>query len=391
MQKKLRRRDKSTVNKWEYVSDHIFLGGIFAYNVYNLLPVVCPIAQAHQSLIRLIICMVLSSFAGIALSYKYNRTNRGMFMDVLLGGGLYVLLTIGVYKATFVKILFIVCALFSVLGIYSIMSQRIKRPDKKKQIILNRIKRSFLVVRRNAGLACGVALVVVPVAVHFTSLGNIAKTDYEINGIEATSTQYADEYEVHEVYDDRYRLSENIDVIKKIRTNEEFQSLSYDEKCEVVRALLYCEARYLGLEEINLEFKELRDTTLGQYDHSTRTITINSKPLKDGSLNGGSNEEVAMTVLHEARHYYQHLLTESYIAATPEQRNLYAYTHEGVSYWLENFNDYKTAEDECSVGEYMAYRSQPIEEDARYWASTELTSYFFYIDEELRKPKFGNE
>ena len=49
------------------------------------------------------------------------------------------------------------------------------------------------------------------------------------------------------------QLSENIDIIKLIRDNDTFQALDYEKKCEVVQAILYCEARYLGLCEVNLQ------------------------------------------------------------------------------------------------------------------------------------------
>lgn len=379
---RLRRKDHSTVRKDEYIWDHIKFGALFGFYLYMLLPLVAPIAYYHHSLLRLIFCMVVASVFGIVLSYKSYRTNLGMMADILSGLGSYVVLTIGVYKPEVVKLLIIVSALMTAIGLYSLFTSKIKRPDKIKQIIWNRIHRGFLLVRRNAGVTCAFALIVIPVSIHFTSNDKILAKYYDVSGIDTTT--YSFEYEVVQAYDDRYRLSENIDVIKKIRTNEEFQSLSYEEKCEVVTALVYCEARYIGLEEVNLEFKELRDSTLGKYNHSTRTITLNSKPLKDGTLPGGSNEEIMRCVFHEARHYYQHLLAESYIAATPEQRNLYAYTSEGVAEWIKNFKNYKSVEDEYDVEEYVAYAGQQIEIDANYWADCEIKTYFYYIDEELQ-------
>ena len=379
-ERRLRRKDHSTVGKDEYIWDHIVFGGIFGFNLYKLLPVVAPIAYYHQSFMRLILCMVVTSVIGIALSYKSNRTNLGMMSDVLLGLGSYVVLTIGAYKSGLIKVLLIVSVALTVISLYSIFTNKIKRPDKIKQIIWNRIRRSFLLVRRNAGVACGVALIAVPMAVHFTSNEKIVTKYYDNSGISATESPFEDEYEVAQAYDDRYQLSENIDVIKKIRNNDEFQSLSYEEKCEVVTAVIYNQARYLGLCEINIEFKELRDSTLGQYDHSTKTITINSKQLKDGSLDGGSNEQVLMTACHEARHCYQHLLLECYVNLKPEERNLYAFQIEGVPSWIENMNHYNICDDECTPEEYFDYLNQPLEADANGWARSEVFDYFYYID-----------
>lgn len=378
--KKIRIKDNSTVGREEYIWDHVLFGGIFGYNVYKLLPVVVPIAHYHQSLVRIILCMVITSIICIGITYKYNRTNMGMAADIFIGLGSYIMLTIGGYKRELIKALVYVSAVLTVLGIYTIFSSKIKRPDKFKQIILNRIRRSFLLVRRNAGVACAFTLFIVPTAVHFTSSETIANRYYDITGHEVPSSPFEDSFEVVQAYDDRYMLSENIDVIKKIRRNDEFQALSYEEKCEVVTAIVYNQARYLGLCEINLEFKELRNNTLGQYNHSTRTITINSRPLKDGTLDGGSNEEILNTVCHESRHCYQHLLMECYVNSTPEERNLYAYTSEGVDCWIDNINHYITCDDDSDISQCLDYANQPVEVDARSWAESEVNEYFYYID-----------
>lgn len=380
-ERSLRRKDKSTIGKSEYISDYILFGATFGYSTYKLLPVVAPIAYYHQSFMRLVLCMMLASVIGIGLSFKYNRTNTGTFCDIIAGIGSYILITIGAYKPGMVKAIVIVCAVFTAIGIYAIFANKIKRPDKIKQIIRNRIRCGFMLIRRNAVVACAVALFVIPAAVHFTSDEKIVDSYYYITGTAPPALQFADEYEVVQAYGDGYKLSENIDVIRKLRNNDEFQSLSYEEKCEVVEAVTYCEARYLGLCKINLKFEELGDSTLGLYNHSTRTITINSKPLKDGTMNGGSNEEVLATICHEARHCYQYLLAECYANSTPEERNLYAFTNEGVAGWIENMKNYNTFDN----GEYASYRNQPLEEDARNWAHLEVMDFFYYIDKYTEK------
>ncbi len=380
-ERKLRRKDRSTLERDEYITNHILFGGIFGYNVYKLLPVIAPIAYYHQSLIRLILCMVIACGIGIGISCKYNRTNTGMMGDLILGMGSYIVLTIGAYEPGLIKATVIVGAVLTAISLYVIFSTKIKRPDKYKQIILNRIRRSLFIIRRNASVVCAFVLVVVPATVHFTSSEKIVTKYYDIAGIGAPNSPFEDDYEVAQAYDDRYQLSENIDLIKKIRNNNEFQALTYEGKCEVVTAIVYNQARYLGLCEINLEFKELSETTLGQYNHSTNTITINSKPLKDGTLDGGSNAEILDTVCHEARHVYQYLLTECYTTLTPEERNLFAFQSEGVASWIDNYNQYYTCDDDSDIYEYLDYENQSLEIDARSWAQSEVYNYFYLIDE----------
>ena len=151
-----------------------------------------------------------------------------------------------------------------------------------------------------------------------------------------------------------------------------------------MRAICYCEGRYLGLCKIDIEFKDIEDTTLlGSYNHSTKTIIINSKPIKDGSLPGGTSDELLMTILHECRHCYQNLVSEMYINVTPEQRNLYAFKQDGVNDWITNLGNYKLG-DETLEGQ-MEYYEQPIERDARIYAETAAQIYYLMIDSLLNK------
>lgn len=313
------------------------------------------------------------------LTYKCNRTYWGTIGDICSGLGLYTLLTLGTYKAVLVTWIIGICLLFTLIGAITILKKKIKNKEFLKQIIRRRMYRIVMLSKRNVALLCAVSLIMIPVSVHFISEQEILNTFYQISGYETQSS--SSEYGVIEVYGDKYRLSENIDTIKLIRNDDTFQALSYEEKCEVVEALLYCEARYLGLCKVNLEFKELKDSLLGQYDHQTKTIIINSKPLKDGTMPGGTNEEVLGTVVHECRHCYQELLSNLYANASPEQRNLYAFTSEGVAAWIENYKDYDTVTDENNIVEYLNYRNQALEQDARRWEKIELVDYFYYIDE----------
>ncbi|MBM6841340.1 hypothetical protein H6A03_07270 [[Clostridium] spiroforme] len=376
---KRNKKDRSTVDKKEYIVDHIFYGALFGYNIIKWLPTLCPIAYYHQSILRLVVCMLLTSAIGVTLTYKCNRTYWGTICDICSGLGLYTLLTLGTYKAVLVKWTIGICLLFTLIGAVTILKKKIKNKEFLKRVIRRRLYRIALLAKRNIALLCAVSLVIIPVSVHFTSEQEVLNTFYQISGYETQSP--SSEYTVIEVYGDKYRLSENIDTIKLIRHNDTFQALNYEEKCEVVEALLYCEARYLGLCQVNLEFKELKDSLLGQYDHQTKTIIINSKPLKDGTMPGGTNEEVLGTVVHECRHCYQELLSNLYANASPEQRNLYAFTSEGVAAWIENYKDYDTVTDENNIVEYLNYRNQALEQDARRWEKIELIDYFYYIDE----------
>lgn len=391
----LKLKDKSKQSRGEYLFDHILYGTLFAYDIYNILPHVIPIARYTNSISRLVVCMLLTSLFGIFCSYNFNRNGKGVLQDLLSGIGAYTILTVGKYASGFIKCLFIGALVTSAFRIILILSKRVKRKDRIKQIMISRFFRSTQVVRRNVGVAATIAVIALPIGLSCFQNDKLNEDYYEKvceeYGLNAEDIQggigmsgYEGQLSVYENYGDEYRLEKNIDTIKLIRDNDIFQTLDYEKKCDVLRAICYCEARYLGLCKINIEFEDIEDDTLlGTYNHATKTITVNAKPIKDGNLPGGTAEELLITVLHECRHCYQNLLSEMYISATPEQRNLYAFTGEGVNDWITNMGDYKPG-DETIEGQ-MEYYVQPIERDARTYAKVEIQIYYMEIDRILSK------
>ncbi len=377
---------RSTVSMREFVKDHFFFGGMSGIALFNLVPTICPIAQYNQNVLVLIACMIVTSGLGVLLTYRNNRTYWGVIEDLCSGLGLYVLIVLGPYKVIFVQALIGLFIIITAIGVIALFKTKIRNQSVRKQVIRARIHKSLLRAKRNIALVCAISMIVIPIAVHFTPEKDIINTFFQVSGRGTTSTD--SDYSMIETYDDSYSLSNNIDTIKAIRHNDTFQKLDYEGKCQVVEALVHCEARYLGLPKFELKFKELKDGILAQYVPKTKTIEINSKPLKDGSMPGGTNEEVLKSITHECRHAYQWSMRDLYIKATPEQRALYVFTNENVSDWVENSIFY-----EGSDGDKGKYKTQAVEIDAQNWAGTAVIRYSYNIDrlcdkrddEELKK------
>lgn len=394
MQKiRLKLKDKSTQSKGEYLFDHILYGTMLAYDIYNILPYVIPMAKYTNSISKLVVCMLLTSMFGILFSFNYSRCEKGVLQDILSGVGLYIVSILGEYAIGLIRWIVIGLLVISVVGVILVISKKIKRKDRIEQIIISRFLRSTQVVRRNVGVAAVIAVVTLPIGLNCFQNEKLNEDYYEKvceeYGLNADDIQdgisgYEGELSVLENYGDEYRLEKNIDTIKLIRDNDTFQTLDYEKKCDVLRAVCYCEARYLGLCKINIVFEDIEDDTLlGTYNHATKTITVNAKPIKDGSLPGGTAEELLITVLHECRHCYQNLLSEMYISANPEQRNLLAFTGEDVNDWITNIGDYKPGGE--TIEGQMEYYVQPIERDARTYAKAEVQIYYLEIDSILDK------
>ena len=369
---KLKRRDRSTISKSEYLINHALYSILLACDLYVILPIIVPIAKYNNSISRLLFCMLVVNFLGILLDFKYNRCDGVLARDVTIGIASYLLLTLGMYAPAFAKWLIGGTFVLSAMGILLIVIRKINR---KNIMLVIRIKllQSIRLLQRNIGVAAIIVVMVLPVMVRwFPNSSKVAE--------ESQKFQEKSELSVSRAYGDEYRLSENIETIKLIRDNAAFQALDFDKKCEVLKACIYCEARYLGLCEINIEFNDdMEERVLGSYNHATKTISINAGFIKDG----GTAYELLHICLHECRHCYQHLLVDLYREIEPSQRNLLAFTGDGVGEWVKNMANYRQGDG--TIEGAIAYQIQALELDAENYALENVQSFYLTIDDVLEE------
>ena len=103
----------------------------------------------------------------------------------------------------------------------------------------------------------------------------------------------------------------------------------------------------------NVHFDDLGDSTRGQYDPDTNSVTINTRYL---SRQDADSYMIMRTMIHEMRHCYQHTAVDH-----PEK---FMVSQETRQQWAENFKNYKDPKKDG----YSAYVTQPIEWDAKNFA-----------------------
>ena len=172
------------------------------------------------------------------------------------------------------------------------------------------------------------------------------------------------EYAINAIYGDEYRLGLNIDRIKPVVSEEEWEACSLEQRQDAVIAIIECEARYLGIPfRLQVKFtSDLRYETKGYYSHGEHLICINNATLNDGGIDS------LVTALHEMRHCYQHAMCDAYIKLTPEERNLFCFY--GVDKWCENINNYVDGSED-----YLGYLDQTLEADCRSYSYKEAQEY----------------
>lgn len=380
-------RDQSTMSEKEFLIEHILCCTAVLFGMDWLLQIIVPGDSYRGTLPSSFGCTIVANLA-IVVNYRYHRRKVVIAQDALIGTGLYIMQALN-DSLPFACILLIRGLLggmlgVSVYGFARILSRKINRENAVSAVLLRRIFSCIRLLHRNAAITAAIVIVLAPIGTRFFYDTRPAEGyDESIDTV-----QNGENLKISASYDDSYQLSENLDTIKLIRDNETFQSLDYEKKLDVLRAITYCEARYLGLCKINVEFIDMdNDDLLGSYNYTTKTLSINKKPIQDGTLPGGSSDELLRTVLHECRHVYQILLADCYYGISPSQRSLHAFSDVGE--WIENLKDYKSGDG--TVDEQIEYQSQAIEQDAEEYSRREAFRYYWSIDDLLKEQELAED
>lgn len=261
--------------------------------------------------------------------------------------------------------------MFTVIGLALIVFHTVKRRKSLKQIVISRMVRSVLLIRRNMGVAAAFVLILVPVSLNFTSSDVIMEIFNEKEGYESTLKIGEADYEKYSRYEE-YGLKDNFDTIRMIYDDASWTALTMEEKKEVIIKICYCECRYLGIDcDVNLVFTdELEEEIGGLYDDSNRTIYYNNISLEK------DNEDAFLVIAEEVFHCYQHELARLYVKLSPAERNLLCF--EKCEGWLKNMDSYIAGGE--TEEEYIAYRTQPLEKDAKKYAYDSWGDYQYEIE-----------
>lgn len=271
---------------------------------------------------------------------------------------------------SFIRIaIMVAAAICSGVGIVRICLRHTgARTVSRQRLAMARRIRVRDLIRRNACIACGVCAILIPLAVGHTDWMKLYKI--YCNQMNRSMGSNADfDYAATNYYED-HGIEKNFDTIKRIYDNDEWQSLTTEQKHETVKAIFDCECKYLGVNNaVSLEFSDNLPSSLyyevrAQYDSNNRKVMI-----KDGLLDY-DNDEVFMVIAEEVYHAYEHDMMELYSQTlTESQKSLWCFKDVGA--WIKNNDSYVIG----SNSSYEAYESQPIEEAAKEYATYSWVSY----------------
>lgn len=304
---------------------------------------------------------------------------RAVIADVLIGAGIYTILTYGNYYTKWICILTIIFGIFFVAYSFCVLIRKnkgksliqIKNKLRKRLIIKVRITK----ILNNTGLVLGglSLLLILPISYNRIFNGGIIVSDAKYNLGSGFDTNYTE---------NEYSLTANIDSISKIRNEREWKQLDIAQRLQVLQDICQCEENYFGLEhQVRVVMDDLDEYTLASYNDSEKLITIDRQHLENDNP-----KDICETILHEMFHMYEHSLCKLYLDSNESQRKLRVFQH--CDEYIKEMVNYQDGGDDYES--FMSYYCQYMEADSRDYAHDAVEEYYSEIDEILGEQSKNN-
>ncbi len=172
---------------------------------------------------------------------------------------------------------------------------------------------------------------------------------------------------------ERATIEANIETLIML-DRKTWKDLPMEKKLSILKLIIQIESDRLGLPETpSLSIENMNPWNGGCYNDDKRTIVINSAYIDEP-------KQLVETICHESYHAYQYRVAEVYSSTKDCLRNLDFLTEAAVI--KENLDNYISV-----LADETGYYSQPVEEQARTYASSLSKEYFNAISTYLKRPK----
>lgn len=338
----------------EYLSECLFYLIISMIWYRNLLFRCLPEMTYTESKITLWIMTILSVLICTLLLNRYKWTSWTIAKALIVPFGVYTMLTYTKIVGWWMPaVLLCACVLAIALSIL-VMTRKIKNKKNISRIIKHRVRHCCI---KTQGILA-VAFMVIMFVIGFRGIfgDNILNASTPATSYNQGSAQ---------------TISNNIDTILLLQ-EDEWNSLSVQEKLNTLQTVANIEAHYLGLpNELHVGADNLGEGTLACYNDKTYTISIDLEHLENASV-----YDVLDSCCHEAFHSYQHRLVDAYNMSDDSLKDLRIF-NSAVQY-AQEFRNYDNG-----GRDFDSYFFQYCEMDAREYAEDAVLDYYRRIDEYL--------
>lgn len=336
----------------EYLSECLFYLIIAMIWYRNLLFRCLPEMTYTESKITLWLMTTFSVLICTLLLNRYKWTSWTIAKSLIVPFGIYTIFAYAKIVSWWMpRVLICACALAAVLSVF-VLTRKIKSRKNASGIIKHRVRHCCI---KSQGILA-VAFMVIMFVIGFRGIfgDNILNASTPATSYNQSSAQ---------------TISNNIDTILLLQ-EDEWNTLSVQEKLNTLQTVANIEAHYLGLpNELHVGADNLGEGTLACYNDNTYTISIDVEHLENASV-----YDVLDSCCHEAYHSYQHRLVEAYNMSADSLRDLRIYNSAGQ--YAQEFRNYDNG-----TLDFTSYFFQHCEMDAREYAEGAVLDYYSRIDE----------
>lgn len=298
--------------------------------------------------------IAISCIVGIIIGIKDKRNGVSVFSNLVMGYGIYTALTYFQIRKSFIITCLLITGVLSVVYAILVLGRKIKNRQHTGQILGKRVVRVASMTQRLMGI--GLALIMA------VSVGNIFFGSAIMKS--GVSTAIQDKI-------DEQSLSNNMETVVLLQ-DDTWESLTVQERLDVLQTVANIEQRYLGLpNELNVGAANLNDGMRGYYSDDTHELIIDMD-----SLLFDSSWEMLNVTCHEAYHSYQYRIAEALNDVDESSKNLRLFR--SANSYASEFDNYISGEED-----FDNYYYQDCESDAREYAEYAVYNYNCRINEYL--------
>lgn len=309
-----------------------------------------------------LICVI-----GGVFEFRRRRNGYNVFLNLVSGFGICTIYTYMQIRKKLITVTLITAAILTVICAFNILCRKVNNRRNIKKIVGRRLQISFILAQKILGISLAFIILMVGIDV-------IPKTS-----VKNTETSTASDSNTEE------QSLENYIETAALLKQDSWESLSLQERLDVLQAVANMEQRYLGLpDELHVDVSDLREEVLGCYLDAAHKIMINRN-----SLQNDSSCELLDTVCHEAYHSYQYRMIDVYDSADSNMKSLLLYRKAEI--YIKEFGSYINGEED-----FCSYYAQNCEEDARAYAKASVKDYCnkintYYGSEVMHAPDDSQE
>lgn len=358
-------RNKNTLRKLEYVCDSIYWTALI-FLLYRI-SVFCPVFTLSytQSAVVLAGSTLAGFIVGILLTYKRRRNYVSIFCNLTLSIAPYYLVSF--WSITRKALIISACVAIVVLLMYCSMVFFSYICCKKEASS----KASGWQWCRSCFLGCRTLLSIV---LAFLLFGTMLKP---VIGMPVLEFKADATTETVNTNDDGETISKNIETLLLLQ-EESWCKLDTTAKLKVMKTVADIEANYLGIEKMTVCTEPLDENTLGCYNDSTKTITLNLSYLSTEKA-----RTMLSTLCHECYHSYQHRLVDLYNQMDGETRELLLF--QDASHYKKEFACYIDGSED-----FQGYSTQWCELDSDEYAEDAVVDYYYRIYQYIKENNGGD-